>query len=319
LVWLGVVYGTVDGLLLSVLPVVAAWRALDAAGWTGSTAGRIAAGALALAASLFVTTAYHWVSRVPPGRRLGADLGCGAMGLAFLLSRNPLATTLSHIAMHVAAVCGIDSTVQLRRTGETRLGRADTHPGTKDGRCSTLRATRSASPPSAIDRWAGPGWHLLGSTDHIERLPPLQPMRSPKCNCETSRWWQRSSHRAPLLEEMTLREFFSTLVLEEEAGRSWSSACSSCERRGHQRRTRLREFRGALPGSPFAAIGTFRAEAAEGGARLWTETWARTSGAVPGLLFGAYWLAIGPWSAWIRQMFLRAARDSAERPAPGPS
>jgi hypothetical protein len=59
LLWLGVVYGLVDGLLLSVLPVLATWQALSLLGWIEHWPGRIAAGIVALAASLFVTAVYH--------------------------------------------------------------------------------------------------------------------------------------------------------------------------------------------------------------------------------------------------------------------
>ncbi len=70
-------------------------------------------------------------------------------------------------------------------------------------------------------------------------------------------------------------------------------------------------FRRAAPTAHLAAVASFRAEAAPGGARLATETWTRTSGRTAALAFGAYWLAIGPWSAWIRRLILRAARARA--------
>ena len=44
LLWQGVVYGLVDGLLLSVLPVLATWQALSLLGWTERWPRRIAAG-----------------------------------------------------------------------------------------------------------------------------------------------------------------------------------------------------------------------------------------------------------------------------------
>mgnify|MGYP003391044691 CR=1 FL=1 len=60
-----------------------------------------------------------------------------------------------------------------------------------------------------------------------------------------------------------------------------------------------------------AAVGNFRVEPGGSGARLWTETWAQVSGPRARIAFGAYWLAVGPFSAWIRRMFLRAARARA--------
>jgi hypothetical protein len=113
--WLGVAYGTADGLLLSVLPVGATWRALTAPGSGTPRGGWLGAGVLGLGASLVVTAAYHLGYEEYRGAGLGGPLvGCGVMSLAYVLTRNPLAAVLSHVAMHVAAVLhGIDSTVQL--------------------------------------------------------------------------------------------------------------------------------------------------------------------------------------------------------------
>ena len=59
ILWLGVVYGIADALLLNVLPVVAVWRAFAHSGWTTGWPGKLAAGASSLVASLGVTAAYH--------------------------------------------------------------------------------------------------------------------------------------------------------------------------------------------------------------------------------------------------------------------
>ena len=48
LLWLGVVYGLLDALMLSVVPVLATWRAFKSLGWTRSWTGK--AGALAAGA-----------------------------------------------------------------------------------------------------------------------------------------------------------------------------------------------------------------------------------------------------------------------------
>jgi hypothetical protein len=115
LLWLGLVYGLVDGLLLSVLPVVATWQACKLLGWTKSWPGRITAGVLALLASLMVTAAYHLgYPEFQSAAVLLPVFGVGVMSVAYLLSRNPLAPLLSHIAMHVAAVLyGLYTAVQL--------------------------------------------------------------------------------------------------------------------------------------------------------------------------------------------------------------
>lgn len=115
LLWLGLVYGLVDGLLLSVIPVVATWQACQLLGWTERWPGKIATGVLALLASLLVTATYHLGFPEFQGAAVMLPIfGVGLMSVAYLLSRNPLAPVLSHIAMHVAAVLyGLYTAVQL--------------------------------------------------------------------------------------------------------------------------------------------------------------------------------------------------------------
>ena len=59
LLWLGLAYGLVDALLLTVLPVSAVWLAFREHGLTGSWTGKVAAGAVGLIASMAVTAIYH--------------------------------------------------------------------------------------------------------------------------------------------------------------------------------------------------------------------------------------------------------------------
>lgn len=116
LLWVGLVYGLVDGLLLAVLPVFAAWRAFTSLGWTAHWWGRLIAGLVGVAANLFVTVAYHLgypECRVAVGL-FGPVLGNAAMALGYILSGNPIAATLSHVAMHIAGVLqGPESVLQL--------------------------------------------------------------------------------------------------------------------------------------------------------------------------------------------------------------
>lgn len=115
LIWLGLVYGTVDALLLSVIPIVAAWQGLSRLGWTAAWPGRIAVGAIAVCASLIVAATYHWGYVEFRGPSLRAPvLGNGIMSLGFVLTTNPLTAWVSHVAMHVASVLhGMDTTLQL--------------------------------------------------------------------------------------------------------------------------------------------------------------------------------------------------------------
>ena len=103
--WLGVIYGLTDALLLSVLPVLAAWQAFTLLGWTISGPGRMAAAVIAILASLLVTTAYHLGYPEYRGKgMIGPVIGNSTMTLGYLLTANPLAAMLSHIAMHIAGV-----------------------------------------------------------------------------------------------------------------------------------------------------------------------------------------------------------------------
>ena len=115
LLWFGVVYGAVDALLLSILPMLATWQACSALGLTSGWPGRIATGILALVASIVVTMAYHL--GYPEYRNpslMGPVIGNSVMSLASLLSMSPIGAVFSHIAMHTAAVLhGIETTVQL--------------------------------------------------------------------------------------------------------------------------------------------------------------------------------------------------------------
>lgn len=115
LLWLGVTYGLVDGLLLSVMPVTATWQACQLLGWTAGRSGKIASGVLALLASLLVTAIYHLGYPEFQGVAVFLPMiAVGLMSIAYLLSRSPLAPVLSHITMHVAAVLfGLYTAVQL--------------------------------------------------------------------------------------------------------------------------------------------------------------------------------------------------------------
>jgi hypothetical protein len=105
LLWSGFLYGLVDALLLSVLPVLATWEAFDLLGWTDSAPGRVLVALLAILASMLMTSAYHVGYPDFRGRRLiTANVGNTFMTLGYLLTSNPLAAMLCHPAMHMAAV-----------------------------------------------------------------------------------------------------------------------------------------------------------------------------------------------------------------------
>jgi len=116
IVWLGIVYGALDALFLSVLPVLATWQAFSAIGWTETLGGKILVGILALIASLLVTIAYHlgYPEYRAAGSIMGPSIGNGVMSLGYILTNNPISAVFSHIAMHIAGVLqGPASVIQL--------------------------------------------------------------------------------------------------------------------------------------------------------------------------------------------------------------
>jgi hypothetical protein len=114
-VWAGMVYGLIDALLLSILPILALRLVLSDTFWTDPWYGRLGFGAIAMLASFFVTTVYHWGFPEFRGRKIiWPNIGNGVLSLAFLLTMNPLAAILPHMAMHVTAMLhGRDTTGQV--------------------------------------------------------------------------------------------------------------------------------------------------------------------------------------------------------------
>jgi hypothetical protein len=116
ILWLGVVYGALDALLLSVLPVLATWQAFSGFGWTHSVFGKAAVGVIALILSLLVTVVYHlgYPEYRVAGGVMGPSIGNGVMSLGYVLTNNPISAVFSHIAMHIAGVLhGPASVMQL--------------------------------------------------------------------------------------------------------------------------------------------------------------------------------------------------------------
>jgi hypothetical protein len=111
--WLGIVYGALDALFLSVLPVLATWQAFSTLDWAQTLGGKILVGAIALIASLLVTAAYHLGYPEYRGSSgvMGPSIGNGVMSFGYILTNNPVAAVFSHIAMHIAGVLHGPATV----------------------------------------------------------------------------------------------------------------------------------------------------------------------------------------------------------------
>ena len=102
LLWEGLLYGAAEGMLLSALPVLAAWQTFHSAGWTNSTLGAVGSGVLAIGASAVVIWVHHLGYREFRGTGEIAlpILGCGVLSIAYLLTRSPIAPMGGHVLMH---------------------------------------------------------------------------------------------------------------------------------------------------------------------------------------------------------------------------
>lgn len=114
LVWLGLVYGSVDALLLNVIPVLSLYgmRSRDE---LRRPRRRLCWGLAAVAGSLLTTALYHLGFTEFRGPALLQPLvGNTIITGTYLLAGNPLAPLIAHVLMHAAAVIhGMDATVQL--------------------------------------------------------------------------------------------------------------------------------------------------------------------------------------------------------------
>ena len=114
LLWIGLVYGVIDGLLLNVMPVFAVQgpRFYES---TPSWKERLVRGLIALAASVVVTVAYHSGYREFHGTKMvSVIIGNVIITSSYLLTGSPLAPVVTHVIMHVAAILhGMETTLQL--------------------------------------------------------------------------------------------------------------------------------------------------------------------------------------------------------------
>ena len=103
LLWRGLVYGAVDGVLLFALPWIVTWRAFDAE--AGGVARRAVAAGAAWAAILAVTTAYHLGYRdFRSSKVVQPNIGSAIASVATIGAANPAASVISHVFLHVTAV-----------------------------------------------------------------------------------------------------------------------------------------------------------------------------------------------------------------------
>ena len=129
LLWEGVVYGTAEGILLSVLPVFITWQMVNSLGWSG-VAGGIARWTLPIAASAIVIIVHHlgyWEYR--NGLLVPITVGCGMLSVGYLATASLIAPTLGHILAHsTGLVRGVELPPHPRPASATQTVSAATGP-----------------------------------------------------------------------------------------------------------------------------------------------------------------------------------------------
>jgi hypothetical protein len=129
LLWEGAVYGTAEGILLSVLPVFITWQMVHSLGWSG-IAGGTARWALPMIASAIVIIVHHlgyWEYR--NGLLVPITAGCGMLSLGYLGTASLIAPTLGHVLAHCTGlVRGVELPPHPRPATVTQTVNAATRP-----------------------------------------------------------------------------------------------------------------------------------------------------------------------------------------------
>lgn len=105
IVWRGLFYGAVDGLLLSVFPILAVFAAFAGTRLRRHRTGTAVVSLIALVASLAMTAVYHAGSSEFRGEEIRKPVAGDVVWSApTLLTLNPVGAPIAHAAMHTSAV-----------------------------------------------------------------------------------------------------------------------------------------------------------------------------------------------------------------------
>ena len=105
IVWRGLVYGAVDGLLLSAFPILTVFGASAGTRLRRRKGGTAVVALIALTASLAMTAVYHTGYSEFRGEKLRKPVAGDVVWSApTLLTLNPVGAPIAHVALHTAAV-----------------------------------------------------------------------------------------------------------------------------------------------------------------------------------------------------------------------
>jgi hypothetical protein len=104
-VWRGVFYGAVDGLLLSSFPILATFAAFKGTRRAATRSGKVTIGVLALVASMLMATTYHLgYSDFRSSKVRSPVVGDTMWSMPTLLTLNPIGAPIAHAILHTSAV-----------------------------------------------------------------------------------------------------------------------------------------------------------------------------------------------------------------------
>jgi hypothetical protein len=103
--WRGIAYGAADGLLLSAFPILAVFAAAEDSDLRQRRSGTVAVGAVALLASMVMTTIYHLGYRDFRSPMLVRPVAADVVwSVPTLITLNPIGAPIAHAGLHVSAV-----------------------------------------------------------------------------------------------------------------------------------------------------------------------------------------------------------------------
>ena len=103
--WRGVLYGAVDGLLLSAFPILVVFAAFAGSQLRNRRGGILAVGTVAMLASIMITATYHLGYSDFRSAKLRKPMtGDLVWSVPTLLTLNPVGAPVAHAGLHVAAV-----------------------------------------------------------------------------------------------------------------------------------------------------------------------------------------------------------------------